>query len=207
MPTLASILVVSSVWGWVHRLGGPGLILIGLIDNSVIPIPGGMDVFVVVLAAHHRAWWFYYGFMATVGALAGGYVTYRLAEKGGRPALEKKIGKERAEKVYKRFEKGGFSTLVVGSILPPPFPLVPVIMTAGVMRYPPQKFLSALAAGRAARFFALAFLARLYGTMILGLIRHYYKPLLYVFIGLGVAAGVTALAYFKKYRGPEQQGA
>ncbi len=206
MPALASILVVSSVWRWARRLGGPGLILIGLIDNSVIPIPGGMDVFVILLAAQHRSRWFYYGFMATVGALVGGYVTYRLAEKGGRAALEKKIGKRRAEKVYKKFEERGFSTLVVGSVLPPPFPLVPVLMTAGVMRYPQQKFLSALAVGRAARFFLLAFLARLYGTMILGLIRHYYKPLLYVFVGLGIAGGVAAFLYFKIYH-PAQQGA
>lgn len=166
-----------------------------------------MDVFVILLAAQHRDRWFYYGLMATVGALVGGYVTYRLAEKGGRPALEKKIGKRRAEKVFKKFEQRGFSTLVVGSVLPPPFPLVPVLMTAGVMRYPPQKFLSALAVGRAARFFALAFLARLYGTMILGLIRHYYKPFLYLFVGLGVAGGIAALIYFKRYRRPAQQGA
>jgi membrane protein YqaA with SNARE-associated domain len=173
------------------------LILIGLIDNSVIPIPGGMDVFVVVLAAHHRAWWFYYGFMATVGALVGGYVTYHLSEKGGRAALEKKVGKRRAEKVYRQFEKRGFMTLVVGSVLPPPFPLVPVLMTAGVMRYPRQKFLSALAVGRAARFFLLAFLARLYGTAVIGFARQYYKPLLYSFIGLGIAGGGAAFFYFK----------
>ena len=35
----------------------------------------------------------------------GGYVTYRLAEKGGQETLEQKVGKPRAGKLYQRFEK------------------------------------------------------------------------------------------------------
>src|SRR5262245_53798561 len=62
-PGLA-ISSVSQVWLWIHRLGGPGLVLLGLVDNSVIPVPGSMDVFVVLLSAHHPEWWAYYGLMA-----------------------------------------------------------------------------------------------------------------------------------------------
>src|SRR5208337_2762852 len=80
----------STLWTWLHRLGGPGLIVLGLLDNSAIPLPGSMDVFVIVLSAHHRGWWPYYAFMAVVGAVIGGYVTYRLASKGGEGTLEKK---------------------------------------------------------------------------------------------------------------------
>ncbi len=204
MPALGSILIASGIWNWIHRLGGPGLILLGLIDNSVVPIPGGMDVFVVLLTAHHRAWWPYYGFMAAVGAVLGGYLTYRLAEKGGEQTLEKKVGKSRAEKVYRRFERRGFSTIIVGAILPPPFPLVPVIMAAGVMKYPRKKFLAALGTGRSIRFFGVAFLGRLYGTAIIGWLSQYYKPLLYTLIGLACLGGIAALLYFKWYR-PKRQ--
>src|SRR5438270_12693160 len=85
---VGSILTVSNVWKWVLGLGGPGLIVVGLIDNSVVPIPGGMDVCVILLTSHHREWWVYYGAMATVGAVIGGYVTFRLAKKGGKASLE-----------------------------------------------------------------------------------------------------------------------
>jgi membrane protein YqaA with SNARE-associated domain len=197
---LGSIVAVSGFWRWIRRIGGPGLIVVGLIDNSVIPIPGGMDFFVILFTAHHREWWWYYGLMATVGAVIGGYVTYRLSKKGGKQSLEKKIGKKRAQKVYKKFEKGGFSTVMVGAMVPPPFPLVPVLMAAGIMQYPAKKFLSALAIGRAIRFFALAYLGRLYGTEIVGWLNRYYKPFLYVLIALGVAGGIAALLYFKWYR-------
>src|SRR3954471_8885173 len=114
MPGIGSILLLGSFLRWMLRLGGPGLIVVGLIDNSVIPIPGGMDLFVILLTAHHRQWWWYYGLMATIGAVVGGYVTFRLSKKGGKESLEKKIGKNRAEKVYKKFEKGGFSSIAIG---------------------------------------------------------------------------------------------
>ncbi|MGC2446585.1 MAG: VTT domain-containing protein [Candidatus Sulfotelmatobacter sp.] len=204
MHTFAFILTGGSLWRWVLRLGGPGLILVGLIDNSVVPLPGGMDLFVILLTAHHRDWWPYYGAFATAGAVIGGYVTFRLAKKGGKEGLEKKVGKKRAGKVYRRFEKGGFSTIVVGSILPPPFPLVPVLMAAGVMQYPAKKFLAALALGRGIRFLVVAYLGMLYGTEIVKWLSQYYEPLLYTFIALGVLGGIGALVYFKWYR-PKHQ--
>ena len=194
------ILVKREIWRWLQRVGAPGLIVIGIIDNSVIPIPGGMDISVLLLTAHHREWWAYYAVMATAGAVLGGYLTYRLAKRGGKAGLEKKIGKKRSQKVYKKFEKGGFSSVLIGSILPPPFPLVPVLMAAGVMQYSRNKFLAALTLGRAIRFFSLAFLGRLYGTAIASWLGRYYKPFLYVLISLGVVAGVGALLYFKWYR-------
>jgi membrane protein YqaA with SNARE-associated domain len=200
MNSLAAALVATGVWRWILRLGGPGLIIVGLIDNSIIPIPGGMDLFVILLTAHRREWWWYYAVMATAGAVIGGYLTYRLSRKGGKEAFEKKLGKNRSRKVYKKFEKGGFSTVLIGSILPPPFPLVPVLMAAGVMQYPRHKFLGALTVGRGIRFFILAFLGKLYGTAIVGWLGRYYKPFLYILIALGVIGGVAVLIYFKWYR-------
>jgi membrane protein YqaA with SNARE-associated domain len=172
---ITSILIAGGSWTWIFRLGGPGLIVVGLIDNSIIPIPGGMDLFTILLTAHHRGWWVYYGAMATLGAVIGGYVTYRLARKGGKASLEKKIGRRRAEGVYKKFEKGGFTTVFLGSVIPPPFPLVPVLMAAGIMQFEPRKFLTALTLGRGIRFFALAFLGRLYGTTIVHWQNRYYQ--------------------------------
>jgi membrane protein YqaA with SNARE-associated domain len=205
MRLAPSLLLVSAIWTWIHRLVGPGLILLGIIDNSAIPIPGGMDIFVILLAAHRREWWLYYAFMAVVGAVLGGYLTYRLAEKGGEETLEKKIGKSRAQKVYDKFKKRGFATIAISAVLPPPFPMVPVLMAAGVLQYPRKKFLSALASGRAVRFLALAILGRFYGTAILASLRPYYEPLLYTLIALGGLAALAALLYFKWYRPNKQR--
>lgn len=202
MPS-ASLLAISMM-NWLHRFGGPGLILVGLIDNSFVPIPGGMDVATILLTSSRPEWWWYYGAMATVGAVIGGFLTFRLARKGGKETLEKKIGKQRAEKVYKKFEEHGFSTVVIGSMIPPPFPIVPVLMAPGVMKYPTRKFLAALTIGRGIRFMAVAFISHLYGKLLLSFIGKYKGPATWFLVSLAVLGGIGALVYFKWYR-PKRQ--
>ena len=205
---LGLVVVPDSVWRWIHGLGGLGLILLGLADN--IPFasapPGSEDVFLILLSAHHPEWWVYYAFMAIVGEVLGGYLGYRLAAKGGQQTLEKKVGKPRAEKIYKQFDQRGWLTVFTGSVLPPPFPFSPIVMAAGVMQYPRKKFLSALFTGRTARFFTVAFLGRVYGQQMIGFFSQHYHLLLYVLIAVLGAAGIGTLVYFKWYR-PKQQRA
>lgn len=202
MIIFSLFMVADSVWKWIRHLGGPGLILLGLADNTpFISAPAGsVDIFVIVLSAHQHEWWAYYAFMATVGEVVGGYLTYRLAEKGGQETLERKVGKPRAERIYKRFEKGGGFTVFAGSILPPPFPFTSVLMAAGIMQYPQKKFLSALVAGRAVRFFVVAYLGRVYGRQVIGFFSRHYHTTLYVLIAMTVTAGLGAVVYFKWYR-------
>jgi len=196
-----SIAMSDSVWKWIHRLGGPGLILLGIADNApFFSAPAGsVDAFVILLSAHRHEWWAYYAFMATVGEVLGGYLAYRLAQKGGQKTLEKKIGKPRAEKLYKHFEKHGCMTVFTGSILPPPFPFTSVLMAAGIMQYPSKKFLSALTAGRGLRFFAVAYLGRIYGRQMIAFFSQHYRPTLYVLIALAVTASIGALVYFSRH--------
>jgi membrane protein YqaA with SNARE-associated domain len=197
---LLGLTAARSFRHWLFRLGGVGLIALGLADNSIVPLPGSMDAFTILLAAARREYWWYYAIMATVGAVLGGYITYRLAAKGGKEALEKRIGKNRAEKVYKKFDQGGFLTVLVGAMLPPPFPIVPILLAAGALQFPRKQFLAALAIGRSARFFIEAWLGRRYGTHILAFFQMYYKPLLYGLIGLAVAGGVGGLIYYLHWK-------
>jgi len=202
MGILSPFLMTDSVWKWIHRLGGPGLILLGVADNTpfISAPPGSTDVFVILLSAHRHEWWAYYAFMATVGEVLGGYLSYRLAQKGSQETFERKVGKSRAEKIYRHFEKRGFRTVFTGAILPPPFPFTSVLMAAGVMQYPRKKFLLALTAGRGVRFFAVAYLGGMYGQQMIGFFTEHYRPTLYVLIALGVTAGIGALVYFRWYR-------
>ena len=58
---------------WLFQLGGIGLIPLGILDNSPIPLPGIMDVATIVLCARQEQLWLYYALMATVGSVIGGY--------------------------------------------------------------------------------------------------------------------------------------
>src|SRR4030088_3795028 len=130
MLLFATALLASkkSALRWLVHLGGPGLIALGVIDNSPIPLPGSMDAATILLAAHHRNLWVYYAIMATLGAALGGYLTYRMARKGGKETLEKRLSKRKATKVYAIFERWGFAAVAIPAILPPPFPIVPILL-------------------------------------------------------------------------------
>jgi membrane protein YqaA with SNARE-associated domain len=185
---------------WLIRMGGPGLILLGLADNSVIPLPGSMDVLTIWLAASNHDLWPYYAFMATLGAVLGGYITYRLARKGGKEALEHRFPKKRTDKLYKKFERWGFRAVAIPAMLPPPFPIVPALLAAGAMQYPRKKFLGALAVGRGIRFTIVAFLGAHYGKHIVAFFSQYYKPALFTLIGLAVIGGILALVEYLRFR-------
>jgi membrane protein YqaA with SNARE-associated domain len=88
---IAAPTVARSLRRWIFHLGGLGFIPLGLLDNSVIPLPGSMDVLTIVLSARKQELWLYYAAMATIGSVIGGYVTYRLARKGGKETLERKF--------------------------------------------------------------------------------------------------------------------
>ena len=193
MHLLAIVLLASkkSALRWLIHLGGPGLILLGLADNSLIPLPGSTDIVTILLAAHRRDMWVYYAIMATAGAVLGGYLTYRMARKGGKETLEKRFLKKRTEKVYAIFERWGFAAVAISVLLPPPFPITPMLLAAGAMQYPTRKFLAALAVGRGIRFAILAYLGVHYGRHIVNLFARYYWPILIVLIVFS-SAGWTA---------------
>ena len=200
MPAILLFFKITRLWRWLRHLGGPGLILLGVADNSVVPLPGSMDVLTIWLAAHQRSWWLYYAAMATAGALIGGYITYGLARKGGKEAFERKLPKKQAEKVYQRFERWGFWAVAVPAILPPPFPIVPFLLAAGALQYSKKKFLGALALGRGIRFTIVAGLGAHYGNHIVRFFSKYYEPALYTLIGLAVVAGLFTLMGYLRYR-------
>jgi membrane protein YqaA with SNARE-associated domain len=189
----SELLLALLVWRWVLRLGGPGLVLLGIADNSIVPLTGSMDVLTLWLAAGHRNLWPYYAAMATVGAVIGGYITYALGRKGGKEAIERKVKKDKAEKLLKRFDKWGFGSVAVGALLPPPFPLVPVLLAAGALQYSTKKFLAALTLGRSVRYCLVAGLGSLYAKPITSFFNRYYKPTALVLAGLAAIGSFFAI--------------
>ena len=108
---------------WIYHLGGLGFIPLGLLDSSIIPLPGSVDVLTIYLSARHKELWLYYALMATIGSVLGGWVTYRLARKGGKAALERRFPRKRLEKVNVMFERLGMGALAIPAFLPPPMPI------------------------------------------------------------------------------------
>jgi membrane protein YqaA with SNARE-associated domain len=183
---------------WLLHLGGIGLIPLGVLDSSLVPVPGSMDVATILLSARERHLWFYYAVMATAGSVLGAFITYRLARKGGHEALTKRFPKRKVEKVLKTFERWGFAAIAVPAMLPPPFPLVPFVIAAGAMQYSLSKFLAAMTVGRLVRYTVFAYLGATYGRHILSLFSGHGYTTLFVAAGLTVAVVIIVLLVRKR---------
>jgi len=197
MPTRLLIAAVAptvarSLRRWIYHLGGLGFIPLGLIDSSVIPLPGSMDVLTIFLATRHPELWVYYAVMATIGSVIGGFVTYRLARKGGKESLSRRFSAKTLKRVYAIFERWGFAAIAIPAVLPPPMPIVPFLLAAGAMQYSVKKFLAALTLGRIVRYMILAYLAGRYGRRTLPLLLHHGHPVL---VGVVVLIVAVILAY------------
>jgi membrane protein DedA with SNARE-associated domain len=196
----AASIALASGWTLVHRLGGPGLILLGIVDASFIPTPGSMDALTIVLAAAHAPWWPYYALMATAGSVVGAWLMFRIGRKGGKEGLEKRFGKQKMQRVYDRVERYGFGMVFISAILPPPMPTVPFVLAAGALKYSPTRFLTAFTLGRVLRYGLEAYAASIYGRQILGFLTRYQRPLLWIFVSLMIAGAVAGLVLWQRHR-------
>ena len=184
---------------WLVHLGALGFIPLGLIDSSIIPLPGSMDVLTIILAARSPELWFYYAVMATIGSVLGGFVTYRLARKGGEKSLEKRLSAKSMKRVITLFERWGFAAIAIPALLPPPMPLVPFLLAAGAMHYSVKKFLAAMALGRIVRYMILAYLAARYGRKMLPFLLQHGHPVLATVVGL-VVTGLLVYFVFREIK-------
>lgn len=210
MQYLASLAAISllkskSLTHWFRSLGGLGLIPLGWLDASVFPLPGSMDILTIVLAARQPDLWAYFALMATIGSVSGSYLTYRLARKGGKEALDRRLSKKNMKRVTEIFERWGFGAIAVPAMLPPPVPMVPFVLAAGAMQYPLNKFLGALTLGRAVRYTALSLLAAHYGHSLVAFIKHQAHPVALAVIGLVLAVvGGLVFLYFSRRHAPKR---
>ena len=185
-----------SVRRWLFHLGGLGLIPLGLLDNSPIPVPGAMDVATIVLSARQQQLWLYYALMATVGSLIGGFVTYRLARRGGKEALEHRFSRRTVDKVCKFFGRWGFGVS--------PFPLCcrrPCPWSPFCLRRAPCSIRQENSWPRSRRpnprYMLLAYLAARYGRQIIAFIAAHGHPAILAIIMALIASAALVLYFWR----------
>src|SRR5512142_303022 len=181
---------VVALWRTLRRWGGAGLVVLGVLDSSLIPTFGSLDILTVVLAAKHKDLWLYYAAMSTLGSLLGGYITYRLGRQAGRVGLEKKLGPKKLAGVQRAFERWGYGAVFVPAVAPPPFPTAVFFIGAGAFGYPAKKFAGAVTLARGLRYGLTAFIAAHYGRRVLRFFRH---PERYVYTSVLITVAVVVL--------------
>jgi membrane protein YqaA with SNARE-associated domain len=147
------------------RAGGLGLLTLGAFDSSPLVVPMGNDLLVLALSARYHERMLYYAAMATLGSLIGCFVTDWISRKG-EGGLKRLVPGRHLDFIRKQVKKRAGWTLVVVSLMPPPFPFTVFVAAAAAFRYPRSKLLSFIGMGRFARFAIEGALAIHYGRWI-----------------------------------------
>ena len=181
------------------RAGGLGLLTLGALDSSPMVVPMGNDLLVLALCARYHQRVLYYVAMATVGSLIGCLVTDWISRKS-ESGLKKIASGKYLNSIQKLVKKRAGWTLVVVSLMPPPFPFTAIVAAAAAFKYPRNKLLSAIGVGRFVRFSIEGALAIHYGRWI---IKQAASPLLdHVMIALIVISICgSAFAIFRRTEG------
>jgi membrane protein YqaA with SNARE-associated domain len=179
--------------------GSLGIFFIAILDAALLPVPGGPDVVVMTLSHHTHALMPLYVLVAVVGSTIGSLVPYWIGSISGEAALRKfsAARREQALRLLNRYDVWG---LILGAVLPPPFPFKIVLISAGVFRMQLWRFMLALIIGRGFRFALEGMAAVQYGDQAAQLLKQHYPK-----IGLGLAAAIIAVLLLNsllKRRGP-----
>ena len=187
--------IIHTIARTLFRAGGLGLLTLGAFDSSPLVVPMGNDLLVLALSARYHERMLYYVVMATAGSLIGCFATDWISRKseGGQ---KKFLSGKHLHYIRKLVEKQAAWTLVVASLMPPPFPFTAFVAAAAAFRYPRSKLLSFVGVGRFIRFAIEGALAIHYGRWI---VRQAQSPLLdHVMIALIVVSiGGSAFAIFQ----------
>jgi membrane protein YqaA with SNARE-associated domain len=172
---------LTKVSNYLIAFGPFGLFAIALLDGAFVPMAGGPDAVVMLLSASRPGWWPIYAAAATLGSTAGCVILYFISRRAGRRALGRFSASKQA-RVKDLIDRYDVLSVLVASLLPPPFPFKLFVVSAGVFRLSIMRFAIAVGAGRAFRYLLEGYLAAHYGDHAREWLAHYYPA-----IGIGLA--------------------
>jgi membrane protein YqaA with SNARE-associated domain len=196
---------LAKVSQYLVTFGAFGVFAVALLDSTFVPMPGGADAVTLLLSNARPAWWPIYAAAATLGSVAGCVVLYYISRRAGRSALSR-FSESKQTRVKELIERYDVLSVLVASLLPPPFPFKVFVISAGVFRFSVLRFAIAIAAGRALRFALEGYLAARYGERAKDIFTHYYPYVALALAALVVVFFVVKSLMKRKDRGVEAGG-
>ncbi len=186
--------LVAWLQGVAEALGGPGLFLIAFLDSSFLSFPNVVDLLIITDVTRHEARWLYYATLATAGSIAGCYVLYEFAKRGGDAFIRRRVNARHIDRAFGMFQKYGLLGVLIPSLLPPPVPFKVFVLAAGVARVRPIEFITAVAIGRGIRYFGEAVLALMYGDEAASFLSAHSREASFVFVAIVVVIALLWIA-------------
>ena len=205
MPGLVRSLFVIASTRWFlrffMRLGLIGLFLMSALDSSFLVLPFGNDLLLIALVSSNReGWsWIAYVIASAIGSVVGVLIVDVIMRKAGEKGLERFVSKRRVEKVKAKLENKAGITIFIATLIPPPFPFTPAVMTASALQSPRGKLLLAVFLGRLLRFGIEAILALYFGRQMIAFLNSdVVSYFVYALIGIAVVLSTLSLLKWLK---------
>ncbi len=174
-------------------VAAPSMIVVGALDSSLLSLPEINDYLVVMRCFNQPSAVFYFPLFAAFGSVIGCNILYSITRKGGEKLLLKRFRKEHIDKVKNAYERFGFLTIALPSMLPPPTPFKIFVATAGALQYPRWKFMLTVMIARSVRYYIEGILAIFFGALVLEFLKQ-NGPVIFGIVATIVLIGL--ISYF-----------
>jgi membrane protein YqaA with SNARE-associated domain len=152
----------------------------------------------------HRANPVFAAAAAITGSMLGGYLTWAAGAKGGEAALQRYLPKRFARRLSNWVETRGAIAVIAAALLPPPFPLMPILLAAGALGVSRKTFMITFSLARTFRYALVSWLAVIYGRAVVRIFRHYLAgwstTIMWIYLGLIVAGILYGVWKFRRER-------
>jgi membrane protein YqaA with SNARE-associated domain len=171
--------------------GPAGVFFISLLDSTGVPMVGGVDALIVLIAVSNHAQGYVAAIAAIAGSLIGSLLLFMIARKGGEEYHRRHTSTGRGAKLRAWFHEYGLLTVFVPAFVPIiPMPLKIFIISAGALEESPITFSIVLLAARIPRYMFLAWLGSRLGVDTIPYLREHIWGLIFL------AAALFIVLYF-----------
>jgi membrane protein YqaA with SNARE-associated domain len=188
-----------------RKLGVFGLFLLGALDSSFLFLPFGNDLMLIALVSSNRSALMAIGYViaSVTGSMVGVLVIDVLMRKTGEKGLERFVSERKVDRLKQKLENKAWLTVFVATLMPPPFPFTPVIMTASALQCSRAAMVAAVGVGRLIRFSLEATLAIYFGRRVIAFLN---SPVVSYFVyGLILVAIIGSVLSLIKWLKPARR--
>jgi membrane protein YqaA with SNARE-associated domain len=163
-------------------MGIPGLLLVAFLDSAAVPLPGGPDALIMLLAWQRPALTYLIVLTAAIGSTLGCLILYGIGKKGGEKALSR-FNPHKVAWVERKMQRHGLLAIIASVIAPPPFPTKLVIIAAGVLRTGKWRLAAGVLTGRLVRYSLIGYFAARFGDHAAEVLKQHYPAISLALIG------------------------
>ena len=192
----------TTVMRFFRRMGFFGLFLMSALDSSFLVLPFGNDLLLIALISSDRdsLSWIGYVIVSAIGSVLGVFVIDVIMRKAGEKGLERFISPKKIEKLKNKMENKAGISVFLATLIPPPFPFTPAVMTASALQCPKPKLFGAVFVGRLLRFGIVAMLALYFGRQVIAFVNSdVVTYIVYALMAIAIIGStLSLLRWFKK---------